>query len=400
MPMDIYLSDRDGNARESTWIEKNNWDNFDICDEINHSEHLETNTFLDESNEYEIINIRERVGNSSHHGKKNNVTYYIKSGPYIASNLTMKINRTDIDDMENIFYLFKFCRFQLLVSGMITFDLDFVTNLFLIKLLNRSIREYDDIIEIPLILFDLNKQNETYGSKLPSVDASDKCALPIFLLHNDDVTLRIINYNKDIKMNLTYHCHKLNNNNLEKYSRTLLLHNLQKIYDSTEFWTIECQNYCTKISNTINYSHGYEIKFKHICKLLFIRFDQDDVNKNKIYDSDLCCDFIKKISLSLNKTNTISWDNEDGEILMFRFLGNYVYVISLSPEFKSKKNIKKILLGEEHGIGINFSNIGTAILNMEFYTNANSVPYDNIHISVLNVNIMCFYNGFCYTVYM
>jgi hypothetical protein len=115
-------------------------------------------------------------------------------------------------------------------------------------------------------------------------------------------------------------------------------------------------------------------------------------NDDDYYDQDYDFDKIKQIKLSLNGAKPIIWDNDEGEIMKFRICGQCIYAISLSPEFKSKKNIKKIFLGEECGYGINFSRIDNSFLSFDLYE---SISYTDVHISTFNVNIMRYMSGMC-----
>ena len=69
------------------------------------------------------------------------------------------------------------------------------------------------------------------------------------------------------------------------------------------------------------------------------------------------------------------------------------YVISLSPELKSKKCIKKIFKGNEGGNGIGFTKIKKVDISFDYYDQ--KLVCDKVEINALGLNVVRFTGGIC-----
>jgi len=359
----MYFKDKDKKYREQ-YINRNDWNDFDMSGKIDYdySDNCNDNddTCLYDKDNYEIVRTDFIYSNDDHEIRHEPVNDLA-----VLSDLVMVIKRSEIGDENINDILSRQIYLKLEIGGFDVMSLDMLMNLFLMKIFNRNIKEYDDYIEIPLILFDFNKNNKLTNRKLP-----------LFTLTHHQVQIKIKGLNKSISSGFKYCKYKVPLSKV--YNNDRLLHSL-------ETFIIETQ--------TLMYikSDVYKLSFNHPCKIILVKF-LNSCNDDDYYDQDYDFDKIKQIKLSLNGAKPIIWDNDEGEIMKFRICGQCIYAISLSPEFKSKKNIKKIFLGEECGYGINFSRIDNSFLSFDLYE---SISYTDVHISTFNVNIMRYMSGMC-----
>lgn len=355
---------KDDGTHCKNYIMLNEWDDFELSGEINYDKNLLKNNERIYDPDYEIIEI----------SQNNKSEYCIENGPYLISDLTIKIKRSAIGDHVNLIDFFN--KISIILNlGIDCIKFSLLDNLMLCKLMGKTIKEYDDTIELPLILFNLGKPHPLVGSKIP-----------VFLLKYHAITLQFLSRESSLRpigIHLCYQRYKLLpdiNLKIPNQNLSELLLDIDHEIPNLDLFYLQFQE--DKFFN--NLDNKYRINFNHQTKILFIQLEKTG------YDSDLFFDQIRRVKLYLNGMDPIIWDDQDGQIMKFRIYGNSFYAISLSPEFKSKKSIHKLFTAEENGYGINFSRIDRTDLELEFYTN---IQPDMVTISALNINILGFYSG-------
>lgn len=332
------------NSSGEIYIPKSEWDNYDL----KYIEDSDLNKDDDISDDYEIID------SDILFPKNSEVRCDIRYEDILISDLKIKIKIDDYDkDLNNNNLLNNKLLFY--IGGSIVMELSMEINLLLAKLSEKNKKEYDDLIEIPVVLFDLQK------NKLKK--------FPLFLVNYQVVSIVIkITDNDSIIKNgviFSYRKYKCNKSNSAI--------NISSI----EYPIIQTQNIQKILSNGCR-----QIKLDNlnsICQMLII----------KLVDNNTFEDSIKKIILSLCDCDPIIW--EDDEIIKYNICGNILYCIPLSPDIKSKKRMKKIFNNNENGYGINFSKIDKSILTFEFYCD-NSYDYI-LSLTALNLNIIRIVGG-------
>lgn len=239
-----------------------------------------------------------------------------ENGPYVLSDLVMKLRRSEIGDDCNVVNLFNmacivcdiFSRPNSNEKNYYSHDISrisFIANLFLAKLINKEIKEYDDIIEIPIVIFDINKslknRNCNFGNKYPVCLIKD-CVIRISIVCEFTVPINIsFSYRRyNVKSALDY----------EKLD-----------YDCICIET--CESLIISNNDTNSRLMGTKCKI-----LLFSCF--------KEYDP-LEFDIIEQIRLYLDGKEPIVWNDRDGDIIKMKIEDRYVYAVSLCPQIRSKK---------------------------------------------------------------
>lgn len=363
--MNYYVNN--GNKQIRPYIVKSEWSDFELSSEINTDDNLYNidNKNYDNYDNYEIIET-DFIYPSDDITNCNIINYNIPYGYFMLSNLVMRIKRSELGD-KNVLNTLKHVKLELNIGGTTITKMYFMTNLFIAKMLNRNIKEYDDIIEIPLTLFNMNKYDKRFESKLP-----------ICLIKYNDVCVKIYGIDKHISIGLKY----------RQYESTL------QTNTHCELFIIQIQ----EIRFILCEQERYKLNFRHPCKIIIIRLFNTINNIHDTSINDLDGDKIKTIGLSLNMFEPITWNNDDGEIMKYRIGNDMFYAISLSPEFKSSKHIKKMFKSTETCIGIDFSRQDRAHLIIDFYEN--NLSYEYVQISTMNVNIIRYMTDMCGIVYV
>ena len=105
-----------------------------------------------------------------------------------VSHLSIVLSRSEIGDFCNIIDLFRNMNISLIIGGCVISKIDIITNLLISSFHKRKIRENDDTIEIPLILFNLNKNSKDF------INFENK--LPLCLLFFHEVLIKFSGTNK------------------------------------------------------------------------------------------------------------------------------------------------------------------------------------------------------------
>ncbi len=359
------------------YIKKDEWDDFELSSEINYDyeeEIREKNYFASNDMNVKIIE------SDDVHISQQTFRLVLKEQNigrhYVVSDLTLKIRRSDIGD-ANIMDIFEYSKIEFGANEMLIISINFSVNMFLAHIHNKKIKEYDDVIEIPLVIFEMNNQDK-FGGKFP---------LSITEHGHPKICLYMHNVSPLKQVKFSYKCFYLNddaNANMNDNMNANMNDNV-----GVTMFMLQSQNICTIFDDQCKI---IKLPFNNQCKVLLLRFSRNDV---------FMCDQIKTVYLSLNKALPIVWNDEDGEIMKFRIYGENIYVVSLSPEFKSKKSLHKIISRREHGYGINFSRHESADLFVELYDDSllnNSKVW--MTVETFNVNLMRFVSGMFNTVYV
>lgn len=334
------------NENSDVYIKKSEWDDYDIKYENDNPSNYSTDIYDD----YEIYNsdIIYPLGS--------NLIYNIEYDNILISDLKIKIKLNNLEfSAENINKLLdiNLCfRAGLSVINNLSMEL----NLLLAHILGKHQKEYDDFLEIPIIFLDLERNK--FGNKYPLF-------LVKYLLTNIDVS----NINDIANSGVIFSYRKYKTHNIDTYINTNIDTNIDSYKD--------CSGVSVQIQNTNyifkNVDSKYNLNFNLICKIIIV----------KLIGHESFEDQISKIKLTLAGSQPIVWDYD--QIMTYTIFGNTYYCVPLSPDIKSKKRLKKILLNKERGHGINFSGIDKIEISFEFFSRDFSCEI--IGLSCLNLNI-------------
>lgn len=307
------------------YLPKSKWDNYDIAyrDDITNNDSNDDYSCDD----YEVIKSNIIKPYSGH------CYYLIEYDQSLISDLKMriKLNQFTLEDNHKSAILNMELIFIIRHVNGIRYCLLMETNLILANILGKKIKHYDDIIEIPIIFFDM-------------VKSEFKGKFPLFMMKNGWLTLEIHlgNTVKNFSNGINFSYRKY------PYQDTTIKPN---IFDPEVI-----QDVLIIDQIFMDVDDRYQLYWHGICKVLIIQFKE--VNS---YDNG-----IQRVKLSLNDSNPIIWEHD--EIIKYKILGYTYYCIPLSPEIRSKKNIKKIFSNKVNGYGIN-SCVDNAEISFDYFSN-------------------------------
>lgn len=333
---------------DNSYIPKNERDNFDLyeCDDI-----YEDKRQLFYDPEYTTQNSPVMKGK---------VSYKItESEPCVLSDLVMKITKSEIGydySVNDIIRDFSAVTFYVENRpGRQFFNVDITTNLFLAKLLDKKIKEYDDTIEIPIVAFDISKSFKeskyNWGNKFP-----------ICLVENSTVTIHLFPI---ILRNVSFSYRRYNVKSNIDYKNIF--------YECVCIETDHRKIRANDIFNLWCYDRGSKIRM-----LLFTCHDH-----NIMADFDL----IEQIQLFSEDREPIYRNDLDGDIIKMKIGKNMCYAISTCSHVKSKKDMIKLFTSDESHNGFN-------LLNSKMYIKTyNQKNVYNINIVSIETTILRFLNG-------
>lgn len=283
----------------------------------------------DEEN-YETESLRLEFVSNNYNGNGN--VYQVRlpdeentciSDLYLIINKSYQIEST----INELFNEIQLC---LEINGQHTCYISMFLNLIIANLLDKSIKELDDEIKLPLIFFDMNKYDKLVG-----------CKFPLFIYDNIKVGFLKMPKLIDLDARIEYRKYKLKPDiNREIYF---------------ELYTIMVVGCFTKQRES--YLNIQNISVKNPGKLLICYNDDIDddmtfleevhiVNTDPDYDSDYNSDYDFDYDYDYNSGSdsvTYKYKYIDGDIMKLKILGKTAYVISLDPEYKSINKIKNIV---------------------------------------------------------
>lgn len=226
------------------------------------------------------------------------------------SDLVLVCKKSDIEcNTMNIFDRFET---QLIINGSRILQLQLIINLVMAKLIDKEIKEIDNEIYIPLVLFNIGKYNELDGNKFPLYRFKDK-----------RITIYFRWFNGKIKsdMRIEYRKYKL-----KCVSNPTIMFN--EIHNDLILVKPKC-HFSQSIDNLYIYDR-YDIGAPS--KFLII-YDLDD---------DSLMNTLEEVHLNHGHKSK-SWYSNEGEIMKLKLFGRIVYMISLIDGYKSIKKMKKYI---------------------------------------------------------
>lgn len=335
----------------NAYVEKSTWDD-QITDYCYNFENDTSSIYNDD--DYEIYESEPYLYKSN-----NRFCHIIKFDHVLISDLRIKIklNQYYLEEKDKDKLLDLTLYFD--TGGSCVNMLSMNNNLLLAHILGKKKKEYDTTIELPIIFFDMEKNY--FDGKFP-----------LFLARYHEIRIHVYDYADIIKNGVIfqYRRYKMNHvSNTEKICLQSMI--IQSQYTGRDdFRGIDAK---------------YKLYFNHICKLLIINFFKINSLESGVL----------QVKLSLDGADPIIWD--DDEIIKCTLFGNTYYIISLSPESKSKKSIWKLFSNKVAGYGINFSRIDRAEISFEFSSSA--FHCEHIQVTALNLNIMRYFSGQVGTAY-
>lgn len=250
------------------------------------------------------------------------------------------------------------------IGGSRVDNMDMITNLFLCKAMKKKIRETNEELIIPIILFDV----------------SSYAKFPLYLLYWHEVSININTQNEPFELSMF----------VDKYYIDV---DPEK---STRFECALCQTQLWKFENTDELKN---IRFEHPTQFMYVVFDSEDIFTQPQ---------LSKIFLHLNGLEPIRWETYLDEIICVKLFDKIICIVSLISDIRTIKDIRKMFKEIKHNIiktqnktkfdipaGINFSRIDKTNISFEF----NNSECDNSNVSgrigVMNLNIQRFMQGMC-----
>lgn len=252
---------------------------------------------------------------------------------------------------------------ELIIGGMCINRIDMITNLFLCKATKKKIKETDEELIIPIILFDISSYTK----------------FPLYLLYWHEVSIHIDTQNEQFELSMF----------VDKYY-------VDSDVDPKKYPDIQCAMCQTQLDN---FENVRELKymFNHPTQFIYFVFDSEDIFTQPQ---------LNKIFLYLNNLDPIRWEAYLDEIIHIKIFDKIIYVISLIPDIRVMKDIRKMFKELKHSeiktqnktkfdipAGINFSRIDKMKISFEFDDNA----IENVSgtVGAINLNMQRFIRGMC-----
>jgi hypothetical protein len=318
------------------------------------------------------------------------IDHEIEYSPCIISDLYICIKRSQLGE-RSILDVFSYI--SLIMGRQRISRLSLEDNLFIAKILDKKIIESNDIIKIPIPIFDMSMKNRYFGTKFP-----------ICLLMNQFTTIHLVGICSDFDIGFCY----------KKY-------NIIRYYprENIEIFNTELLTYndCRESNIEHNVDHTYNLQFYDAyrtyhtsCNLMMIKFEENERISECVYgesldrDQDLNYNQLRQIKLSHDNEEIFIWNICDNDIITMRHLNTRFYMVSLPKATRlpfnltSKNDIKRIFCEGHHTklqhTDVNFFNEKLKI-SFEFDSDE-SVTYNWVNISIFNKNVLLFDDGICY----
>lgn len=272
------------------------------------------------------------------------------SNPCEISNLRLHIKLNNFNESLRTHILH--IGIKLIIGGSYIIEMPMITNLFLCKIMKKKIKDTDEELIIPLVLFDMSSHDK----------------FPLY--------------------RLTWHSIKIEISDIKCFDISLFVDKYDvETSNEKPFTSIICQTQYNIFNNMKT------VFFNHPVQFMCIELDDEDVFTQRK---------ISKISLSLNGFSPIVWDSYRDEILYVKIFDKIISFVSFIPNIKTIKDIRKMfkeikverMNNKKFDIrsGINFSRIDKS--NISFETD--EITNNKFRtITGINLNIMRFTHGMC-----
>lgn len=253
---------------------------------------------------------------------------------------------------------------ELIIGGIQIDKIDMITNFFLCKVLKKKIKETDTELIIPLTLFDMSSYDK----------------FPMYSLTYHEVKIRVNTKNEINDLSLL----------VDKYYFDYD-HDIEK-----KLQVAFCQTQSQFFENIVSHVKLDTMIFNHPTQFMYFVFDSDDIFTQPKLD---------KVFLFLNDLDPIKWDSYSDEIVFVKIFDKIISVVSLIPDIKTIKDIRKMFKELKNdkennkftnGVGINFSRIDKMNIKLKFDENINVSGI----IGGINLNIQYFTQGMCWTQFL
>lgn len=344
---------------QTSYISKNKWDDLYLKKSLNDKSYGYDETMdFREPETYEL----QKKGSGI---TKIFTIEHTKKDTYEISDLRLRVKLTDFNSSIRNSTLNWIA--ELYIGGALVNRMDMITNLFLCKAMKKHIKETDEELIIPLILFDLS--------------SCDK--FPIYLMGMHEVSIRICTRDEPFELSMF----------VEKYYIDAEPKKYKKLTSAicqTQLWNFENNN---ELKN---------IRFYHPSQFMYMVFNSDDIFTQPQ---------ISKIFLHLNNQEPIKWDTYLDEIIHIKVFDKIICIVSLISDIRTIKDIGKMFKEIKYNIvktqnqikfdipaGINFSRIDKIKISFEFDDNDTSNVSGTI--GIVNLNIQSFMHGMCGVAYV
>lgn len=215
-------------------------------------------------------------------------------------------------DFEFTINKYKDTCISLIIGGSQIYILSLFYIMIIANMIDKKIKEFDDEIKIPLVLFDLSKYNSSLGNKFP-----------LFAMKYHEVSITIVDGFPITDARIEYRKYKLKQTHIRGIS----------VYDiSYELAMLDPQRgFTTQFNNEFLYNINMGNQYCP-AKLLIIH---DKENTNYLNP-------IEEIQL-IHHNKTYTWNYDRGEIMKLKIFDKIAYIISLDPEYRSVKQLKNMV---------------------------------------------------------
>ncbi|AYV75423.1 MAG: hypothetical protein Terrestrivirus1_297 [Terrestrivirus sp.] len=312
------------------------------------------------------------------------IDYEIEFDLCVVSDLFIYVKRSQLGE-RTILDVFSYI--SLIMGHQRISRLSLEDNLFIAKILGKTIIECGDTIKIPIPIFEMSMKNRYFGTKFP-----------ICLTKNQSTRINLIGI--PIHFDIGFYYKKYDviryypTENVDIFNTELLTYN-------------ECREY--NIEHNVD--HTYNLQFCDVyrtyytsCNLMMIKFEENEKISECVYgesldtDQDLNYNQLKQIKLSRDNEEIFIWNAHDNDIITMRHLNTRFYMVSLPFNLTSKNDIKRIFYegydAKLQHVDINFFNEKLKI-SFEF-DHDDSVTYNWVYVSIFNKNVLLFDDGICY----
>ncbi len=255
----------------------------------------------------------------------------------ICINFKFRDISQDISELNNI-------EIKCFIGSTRIHRISLLINLCFCKILKKKVIEEDDIVCIPLIYTEF--QNNKF---------------PLYLLKYHNFVIDVTSDSDNI-MDIELSC--------KKYPK-------QNKITFAQIPTLEAQTY----NGTHQLNEKIVLLFGMICKLIVISFKCDLKEHPNL----------TKIILSHENLDPIIYNVFDGDIIQTNIHGKPTYIISLVPDMRTKKDIRKMMKKKINGYGAGLFCMSNLTLSFESET-LNNINY-NVEIVAININLLHFIGG-------
>lgn len=310
-------------------------DRSTLEDDLSYNEHL---CYDEEDYEIAALSFRQNFYSKDEQWRyRYNVTFPLEN--VCISDLCLVFKSRNID--PNLYTLFAKTQIILEIGGNNIYIIPLFINSIIATLIDKSVKQDDDLIKIPLIFFDISKRNRISGTKFP-----------LYAIRNRQVTISLISLPESISLytQLEYRKYKLKQNDINHNKKITNINDDIFSYDyiikdeyltdgSYDLTMINPIRRFTKSANlntynTYVFTNG-DGEF-HPTKLLIF------YNSNDNIDMNMNMNLLEQVQLSHNNDKSYTWNYNDGDIMKIKIFNKIVYIISLDSEYRSIKRMKNM----------------------------------------------------------